>query len=278
MKNPKTPEETIAYLAEAFHLDNVSCLSWGIKASGFALFTANMGQDKVFIKWGGKPGCCLNDYTYTRRLYEKSPEFFLQPYFFRNEGEIQCFGMECFEGRTLKNSFDNNSLTDAEKENLISKLPLIAQALIDANCVHRDIKPDNFALLPNGGIKLFDFEFATNAHGYKEREEILRCPDLISCVGTKSECGVPLGVGRFIWDDMFVFGQILKRIGSSAQYAEAYAKSEDFFRKEEGKRVLRLPGRINFIVKRRLFKTLASLVPVKSWRNKLREQYKKPLN
>lgn len=269
-KAPQSPEEAIHYLESAHGISNITCRNWGEKASGFSLFYGYLGADKIFIKWGGKRGNSLNDFTYTKRMHEMAPEYFLKPFFCINEEKVQCLALEYAEGRTLKNALTDETLTEVEKGRLVRALPAIAKALIAANCVHRDIKPDNFLLLKDGSIKLFDFEFATEAQPYKERTEVLRFPYYVSAVGTKSECGVALGIGKFMWDDIVIFRRILERIGCSSHYAEAYAEAIHFFRSEEGKRILRYPGRRSLIVQRKLVDLLAAVLPVRSWRHKVR--------
>ena len=270
VKVPAFPDEIIDLLHNAFGLEELECLSWGTKASGFSLFRGNLGKERLFIKWGGKPGNCLNDYAFTRKVYETNPACVIRPYFCVSEGEIQCLGLQYVEGRTLKTALEENSLTEEEKEVLVRKLPVIAQALIDADCVHRDVKPDNIFILPDGDIRLFDFEFATNASEYAEREEIRRFPHLISVIGTKSECGVRLGIGKFMWDDMVIFRRMLERIGSSERYAEAYARAESFFRSQEGKRHIRFPNRLRIIITFKAIEIVSALLPLRSWKNKVR--------
>lgn len=275
-KVPTSPEEAIDLLQKAFGFEDIECLSWGTKASGFSLFRGTLDGERLFIKWGGKPGNCLNDYTYTRRVYDIHPECVIRPYFCISEGDIQCLGLQYVEGRTLKTALEENSLTDEEREALVNTLPVIAQALIDADCVHRDIKPDNIVLLPGGEIKLFDFEFATDASSYNEREEIRRFPYLIAVIGTKSESGVRLGIGKFMWDDMVIFRRILQRIGFSERYADAYAKAESFFRSQEGKRRILFPNRREIIMKFKVIEIFSALLPFRSWKNKVRGLKRRP--
>lgn len=270
MKRPKTPEEAIRYLENACGLRNVGCINWGEKASGFSLFEGYLDKNRVFVKWGGKNGNCANDFIYTQRLYEKNPDCFFRPYFCVSEGTVQCLALEYAEGRTLKSALTDGSLSDKEKRALVKTLPIIAKALIEANCVHRDIKPDNFFLTSDGKIKLFDFEFATDAEPYIEREDILRYPYYIAVVGTKSECGVKLGIGRFMWDDMVIFHRLLHRIGCLEAYADAYEAADIFFRSQSGKRVLRFPKRRSLIFQRKLVDLLAALLPLRAWRHKIR--------
>lgn len=269
MKTPHTPEEAVRFLEKECGLHDIACKNWGEKASGFAIFYAWQGQERVFVKWGGKPGNCRNDYNYTKRLHEACPEHFLRPFFCVDAGETQCLALEYAEGRTLKTALSDGTLSEEEKKEMVEALPRIAKALIASNCVHRDVKPDNFLLTPQG-VKLFDFEFATDATPYKEREEILRYPWYVSVLGSKSECGVKLGVGKFMWDDMAILRRVLQRIGCAQAYAEAYAEAEAFFRAEEGKRVIRYPGRVGVILQRKLVDILSCLMPVRSWRHKVR--------
>lgn len=266
MNKLTSPDGVIQYLADSFALADVVCMSWQDKASGFSLFKGRLGTEQLFIKWGGRQGNCLNDYTYTRKLYHMDPDCFLRPYFCVNEGDIQCFGIAFYEGRTLKTALTDGSLSAEETRRVIEFLPRAARTLVEANCVHRDIKPDNIAILNDGSIKLFDFEYAVDADNYKEREELLRFPHLLSTLGVKSECGVSLGIGKFIWDDMVIFKRILKRLGK----AEGYAQAERFFQSREGKRVIRFPHRRRLILKFRAIEFLSSFMPLKPWRDKVR--------
>ncbi|NLC23420.1 MAG: protein kinase [Oxalobacter sp.] len=276
VKKPDSPDDAIQYLESTFHLHRVSCMSWKEKTSNFSFFQGYRGTDKLFIKWGGKSGSSINDYTYTSRLYDTCPDFFLRPSFCVSENGINCMALEYVEGRTLEDAILGGSLTMQERASLVIKLPLVAQALIDANCVHRDIKPSNIMILPDRSIRLFDFEFATDAQGYREREEIRRVPHLVSNIGTDMECGMDLGIGRYQWDDMVIFRRILKLIGSSPQYAAAYEKADHFFRSHEGLRRIRFPGRRRLLVKRKLINLLAVILPVRAWRNKVRQLNKTP--
>lgn len=276
VKRQDSPDDAILYLESVFHLHDVSCLSWKEKTSNFSFFQGYHGTDKLFIKWGGKSGSSINDYAYTSRLYDTCPDFFFRPSFCISENGINCMGMEYVEGRTLEEAIEDGSLTLQERESLVTKLPLVAQALIDANCVHRDIKPSNIMILPDGSIRLFDFEFATDVQGYQEREEIRRVPHLVSNIGTDTECGMDLGIGRYQWDDMVIFRRILRLIGSAPRYAEAYEKADHFFRSHEGLRRIRFPGRRRLLVKRKLINLLAVILPVRAWRNKVRQLNKTP--
>lgn len=271
-----SPDDAIQYLESTFHLHGVTCLSWKEKTSNFSFFQGYHRTDKLFIKWGGKSGSSINDYAYTNRLYKTCPDFFFRPAFCLSENGISCMGLEYVEGRTLEDAILDGSLTMQERESLVTKLPLIAQALIDANCVHRDIKPSNIMILPDGGIRLFDFEFATDARGYREREEIRRVPHLVSNIGTDTECDMDLGIGRYQWDDMVIFRRILKLIGHSPRYATAYEKADHFLRSHEGLLRIRFPGRTRLLVKRRLINLLAVILPVRAWRNKVRQLNKTP--
>jgi hypothetical protein len=270
VKKPDSPDEVTEFLEATCHLCQLSCLSWREKTSGFSFFQGYQGQNKLFIKWGGKNGSCINDYTYTSRLYATNPDFFFRPYFCLHENGIRCMGLEYTDGRTLMDAIEDGSLTPEERESLVTKLPLVAQALIDANCVHRDIKPSNIILQPDGGIRLFDFEFATDALGYQEREEIRKVPHIVSNVGTDTECGMDLGIGRYQWDDMVIFRRILRLIGNSPRYAAAYDQADHFFRSHEGLRLIRFPGRRRLLAKRKLINLLAVVLPVRAWRNKVR--------
>lgn len=277
MQSIDSAGEVKSYLQKKYALTGLNCLSWKVKVSGFSFFEGFDSSGKVFVKWGGKSNNCRNDYDFTRKLYSLSPEYFFQPKFFECEGDVSCFAMEYLEFKTLKELILKKALSDTDKAGILEQLVEIGEILITAGVVHRDIKPDNVAVLKNGRIKLFDFEYATDARNYKEREEFLRHPDLISCVGTKTECGYALGPGRFKWDDMFSFAQVVRSIGYCEFCKDEYDRALGFFSSRIGQMEIHFPNRLKLLFRRRLLKILAVIMPFRSWRHNVRMLYRKPL-
>ena len=69
--------------------------------------------------------------------------------------------MEYLEGQTLRQLMDQKSPLDAEKAVDVAKGVLAALGFAHAHgVIHRDVKPDNIQILPDGTIKLTDFGVA----------------------------------------------------------------------------------------------------------------------
>uniref|UniRef100_UPI0018F08DA6 protein kinase domain-containing protein n=1 Tax=Vibrio cholerae TaxID=666 RepID=UPI0018F08DA6 len=68
--------------------------------------------------------------------------------------------MEYVEGITLGSRLKSSSLTPEETLDIAVQIATALSAAHDAKVVHRDIKPDNVILRPDGLVKVLDFGLA----------------------------------------------------------------------------------------------------------------------
>ena len=90
-----------------------------------------------------------------------------------HDGDIDYIIMELVEGITLKEYIDKNGMMDWR---LVLKFSLqICSALIDAHrngIIHRDIKPHNVIVTPNGDCKVADFGIAATTSNISETKKV----------------------------------------------------------------------------------------------------------
>lgn len=75
--------------------------------------------------------------------------------------------LELLEGGTLRELIERGSLSAARVAGIVRDVAVALQVAHAAKVLHRDVKPENIAVLPDGSIKLFDFGIATVANTSK---------------------------------------------------------------------------------------------------------------
>ncbi len=89
------------------------------------------------------------------------------PYFFHQNGRIQCYGMELIAGLTMQDIIDEKSDSELYKQ-LQNSLSGISEDTLDAQietffaqmhtyCLHGDIKPKNIMMSVKGKFYIIDF-------------------------------------------------------------------------------------------------------------------------
>ena len=92
-------------------------------------------------------------------------------------GGLPFLAMELLSGETLAARIARGTLAPGEVAGIAEDLLSALAALHDAGLVHRDVKPSNFFLTPNGG-KLLDFGLARELPAEVERELGTTTPDV----------------------------------------------------------------------------------------------------
>jgi serine/threonine protein kinase len=86
-----------------------------------------------------------------------------------DDGRI-WFAMELIEGRTLERRlFDEGAIPEAEARRIGAEVARALDAAWRQGIIHRDVKPGNIFLLPDGSVKLADFGLARSAEFGKTR-------------------------------------------------------------------------------------------------------------
>lgn len=80
-------------------------------------------------------------------------------------GDTPCIIMEYVEGETLDRYLHKKGkLSNAEAENIIGQVASALAYLHKKDILHRDIKPQNFKIQPNGKVTMLDFGIAKNKY------------------------------------------------------------------------------------------------------------------
>jgi len=79
--------------------------------------------------------------------------------------ETPCIVMEYVEGETLEACLHSKGkLSSRETENIILQIALALAYLHEKGILHRDIKPPNFKIQPDGTVKMLDFGISKNKY------------------------------------------------------------------------------------------------------------------
>jgi serine/threonine-protein kinase len=80
-------------------------------------------------------------------------------------GDTACIVMEYVEGESLDNYLHKKGkLSNAEAENIIRQVAAALSHLHGREILHRDIKPQNFKIRPDGTVTMLDFGIAKNKY------------------------------------------------------------------------------------------------------------------
>lgn len=220
------------------------------------------GRD-VFIKLMPNAESCANEYRCGRLLFEACPQHVVEPLFYRSCKGVYFVAVEYAHAPTLEKVMKDGELSDEVKRLYVSQLEEIARALISKKMLHRDIRPANLLVMPDGTLKLIDFEFAVSWDSYTEMQYVKCRPGIVRSLG--AECGLDY----YKWDDMYSISLIMKKLGATPETNEAAS----YVHSQIGKMRIEYPGRKMMRIKRSILRFLSRLVPVKSWRRQMRHKY-----
>jgi eukaryotic-like serine/threonine-protein kinase len=89
-------------------------------------------------------------------------------YEYISSGEIHCIIMEYVEGESLDTYIHKKGkLTNDETEKILAQIVSALSYLHSKDILHRDIKPQNFKLQPDGTVKMLDFGIAKHKYSPK---------------------------------------------------------------------------------------------------------------
>ena len=178
-------------------------------------------QDRMlFIKSGRHPELYRNEYVMGHKLWKMDKTHFLEPLYYSDSGEFFFFANEIMNGTSLQLLSDTGKLQAmpcADKMSLIRDLYKIFIDLKKSDVVHRDIRPENFAVI-DGRLVLIDFQLAVSKSNYVELESM--SVGRLRGLGTKK-----YRYKTWQWDDSYSLLKCLKFIGCpSCGYADEYNK------------------------------------------------------
>jgi serine/threonine protein kinase len=171
--------------------------------NGYAYFTGEIGDKKVFIKFDTKYHLITNDILAYKKCKKKLGEYLVKVIAFKNTGTIQYVIYDYFDGTTLKN---NNIL---ENPQLISYVYETISAINSLRLIHRDIKLDNF-LIKNEELKIIDLTLMASLDDSNLFKSFnLDNKDEAIILHTLNKSHSPPGL---IWNDFYSLHLILKEI------------------------------------------------------------------
>lgn len=175
----------------------------------------------LFIKSGRHPELYRNEYVMGKQLWDIDNKRFLQPLYYNDSGDNLFFANEIMANgdslQRLARSGRLGSMPADAKMILVRDLYKIFQDLKKSDVVHRDIRPDNFAVLGDHLI-LIDFQLAVSKSNYQELESMT--VGRLRGLGTRK-----YRYKTWHWDDSYSLLQCLKFIGCpSPKYRTEYNK------------------------------------------------------
>lgn len=261
-------DEITAFLEKNYFLRDVRLVMVNSgSCSGYMYLEAYQNDKKLFIKWGGIGDSCVNEYKFARRLYDENPKNFVEPVFFRFSGEQKFIAYEYIAGQSLESLSEKGVLKNKDKGAIVRQIKVIAQNLLAADCVHRDIRPANFILTPEGQLVLIDLQFAVSASKYRELPVLKKNRGMLKCLGCE------FARNDYSWDDMYSLAKMLDFIGRDEAYGRDFDDALSFVRENIGKKAVAYNIKKDRSKTKAVIRILSLLIPVKSWRKKFRKMW-----
>jgi len=174
----------------------------------------------LFIKSGKHAELYRNEFEKGMALWRADHKHFLKPLYFCDTGDFFFFANEIMHGDSLyryAKSGQLYSMLPNAKMLLIRDLYQIFLDLKNSDVVHRDIRPQNFAIMDNRLI-LIDFQLAVSKSNYTELQSM-------NAEKLRNLGGHGYRYKLWQWDDSYSLLQCLKFIGCPApEYRAEYNK------------------------------------------------------
>ncbi len=190
------------------------------------LLSASAGGRALFVKYSPvAPFAIENEWKFARRFRAMRPDLCVEPVFWHAmPGGGAFVALERMEGLTLQNLLDEErSFTPEETARLAKDMKDISDTLLKAKIVHRDIRPANLMVSPDGHVKIFDFQFAVDRDDPREQKYFVdRYMELLWVLGDK------YADGHGKWNDRRAMVRCLEKLPScQARDAAIAAISKD---------------------------------------------------
>ena len=215
---PEKVRDLCDFLANKYGFYDITYIT-GRVYNNFLLAMDKHGR-MLFIKSCRHPDLCRNEYVMGRAMWQMDREHFLEPLYYCDIGEYLFFANEIINGDSLQRISDSGKLRTMSmdrKMSIIRDLYKIFQDLKKSDIVHRDIRPENFAVI-NGRLILIDFQLAVSKSNYVELESMN--PRRLRGLGTRK-----YRYKMWQWDDSYSLLKCLEFIGCPArEYMAEYNK------------------------------------------------------
>ena len=215
---PLDVRELIDFLAENYGFRDITFVTKRVYNT--FLLAVDKKKRMLFIKSNRHPDLCRNEYEMGLALWKMDKTHFLQPLYYCDSGKYLFFANEIMNGNSLQRLSDSGQLrmmTPSKKISLVRDLYKIFIDLKKSDVVHRDIRPDNFAVI-DGRLVLIDFQLAVSKSNYVELESMTAAR--LRGLGTRK-----YRYKMWQWDDSYSLLKCLKFIGCpSSKYRAEYDK------------------------------------------------------
>lgn len=137
------------------------------------LFSATSGGRDLFVKYSPvAPFAISNEWKFASRFRRIRPDLCVEPIFWHTMSGGGAFvALERMKGKTLQEHLDAGTEFSPEKvDRLVKDMKDISDTLVRSGIVHRDVRPANLMVGPDGHVKIFDFQFAVDRDSRRERK------------------------------------------------------------------------------------------------------------
>ena len=136
-------------------------------------FSAAAKGEKLFVKYSPVAAFAVaNEWKFAQRLRRRRPDLCVEPVFWHvMSGGGAFVALKWMEGHTLQDLLDKEVVfTPEQTARLVKDMKDISDMLAADGIVHRDIRPANFMVAPDGHVRIFDFQFAVDRDDPREHK------------------------------------------------------------------------------------------------------------
>ena len=260
-------KEHARYLKQEFNIEDVYPTMLAYKGpSGSLYYKGMLDGELVFIKWSVNNQAIKNEFECADLLYQQDPSHFIKPIFYKESNKGAFIVFDYVIGEILEDKMNRDCLTPTEKKTIVMSASKILNQLKIANCSHRDVRPANILISPEGKMLLIDFQFAVPIKGYKEKKYIRKKTNIVYDLGSK------FAKAKMKWNDAHSFLEIIKVVNLDSVTREEVDEYINDISLLQSDLSVSYKNRYIFIIHRKIKRFLINLIPVKSVRRHYRKR------